>query len=256
MKVLPVVCFAALMIYVGQRLIRSGLRSDGAELWLGLSFVPSGLAITCRFAVASGLDVGVDPVLANVVAQSCLHFGVACFAAFVWRTFRPVEAWARRLFYGVAALYTLNVVLFYATGAAANQSHPFHLLLSTCLSFVYGWGLVEALLFHRSMRKRAALGLADPVVTNRFALFGLWTGGMVLLPAIVSAVRVISMVSSGQGFTALDAGGAMVREDAQWALSVIRLAVLLIGLPMIAGIWLSFFPPGRYTRWLEARAAA
>ena len=256
MALLPIVLFSSLMVWVGARLIRSGFRSHGAELWLGLTFVPAGLSVLARFSVATGMDVGADPEMVNLGGQALLHFGVSCFAAFTWRTFRPTEAWARWLFYGIAGLYTVNLTLFHTTGAAGNQSHPFHLLLSSCLAVVFSWGFVEAVLFHRGMRKRVSLGLADPIVANRFVLFALWTGGMTLLPAVVSAVRVIAIVESGQGLAPLEDGGVAVRESARWALQVIRIAVLLIGLPMLAGIWLSFFPPGRYTRWIEARATS
>ena len=256
MNVLPVGVIAGLLLYLGQRLVRSGLRSEGAELWLGLAFIPAGLGVLGRFAVAAGVDVGIEPGLANQIAQVAMHLGMTSFAAFVWRTFRKDEGWARTLFFGIAALFASNAVLFGLTGAAGNQSHPFHLVLSTCQAAVFAWAFAEAVAFHRSMRRRQTLGLADAVTTNRLGLFAVWTGCMTLLPLVLTTVRIINMVRSGQGLSPIEGGGAAVRPEAQWALSVIRVSMLAIGLPMIAAIWLSFFAPRRYESWLVARAEA
>ena len=255
MAVLPIACFAGLMIYLGQRLVRSGLDSDGAELWLGLCFVPVGIAIVVRFSLATGLDLGSTGPVVNLIAQGVLHFGIACFGAFVWRTFRPADNWGRSLFLLIVGVYTLNLALFGITGAHASQSHPFNLVLSACLSLVFGWAFVEALLYYESMRRRMGLGLADPVITNRFLLFALWTGGMMLLPLTVTAVRVVSMISTDQSFFEATPAGLAVKPAAAWTIQVIRSAVLVIGIPMLSGIWLAFFPPRRYTSWLKARAA-
>jgi hypothetical protein len=58
------------------------------------------------------------------------------------------------------------------------------------------------------------------------------------------------------GMAFVPAGLAIVPPDAQWTLQVIRASVLMIGVPMLAGIWLAFFPPAPYTRWITERAAA
>lgn len=256
MAILPIALFSAFNIYLGSRLIRRGIGSDGAELWLGLFFLCGGIAIVPRFALAMGSDLGVDPLVANLAAQTILHVGICCFAAFVWRTFRPGAAWARTLFGLVVLVYAGNTVLFRISGAYAIQAHPFHLVLSTCLSLVIGWGFVETLLFYVQMKKRAAIGLADPVVMNRFLLFTIWTGGLTLLPSTVTAVRVVSIVSSGQGFEVRPDAGLVIVQGAEWTLEAIRLSVLTIGPAVIASIWLAFFPPERYVRWLVSRSNA
>jgi hypothetical protein len=254
MAFLPVALFAALMLYLGQRLVRSGLRSRGAELWLGLCFVPVGLSLGPRFALAMGLDLGDDPARVNLVCQAAVHLGMACFAVFVWRTFRPKDAWASRLCGAIAGLLAVNLVLFQWTGAAASQAHPFHIAVGSSLSLVFAWGFLEAVRFYGSMRRRLALGLADPLVANRFLLFALWTGGMTVLPLLVAGVRIANMIHTGRGWTAPAEAGIAVTADAQWALQIVRIAVLVIGFPTLAGIWLAFFPPGRYARWVERRA--
>jgi hypothetical protein len=256
MAVLPIALFSGFLCYLGLRLTRGGIGSEGAELWLGLFFLLGGISIVPRFAIAMGVEVGVDPLMANLIAQGILHTGICCFAAFVWRTFRSGITWARWLFVAIVAVYVLNLVLFRTTGAYAMQSHPFNLVLSTCLASVFAWGFAETLLFHSMMRRRATIGLDDPVVTNRFLLFTLWTGGLTLLPLVVTGVRVVSMITSGQGLAVRPDAGLVVSADAAWTLQVIRLSVLMIGPCVIASLWLAFFPPERYLRWLGDRANA
>ncbi len=253
MAVLPVALFAGLLFYLGQRLLRSGLRSDGAELWLGLSFMCSGSAIVPRFALAQGVSgLPVDPIGLNLVAQALLHLGIVGLAAFVWKTFQPGARWAASLFAAIALVYAVNLVLFRLTGAHASQSHPFHLVLSSCLALVFAWSFIESVRYARAMRKRLELGLADPVVANRFVLFSIWTGCMTLLPVVLTGVRAISLATTSPEVAAAGGDGLAVRADAQWALQVIRIAVTVLGLPMAAAIWLAFFPPRRYRRWIEA----
>jgi hypothetical protein len=254
--ILPIALFSAFTVFLGLRLTRRGMSSEGAELWLGLFFLFCGIAIVPRFALAMGADPGVDPRIVNLVAQAILHSGACCFAAFVWRTFRPGVGWARTLFGVIAVVYLVNIILFKVTGAYAIQSHPFHLVLSTCLASVFAWGFVETLLFYALMRKRALIGLGDPVVMNRFLLFTFWTGGLTFLPLVVTAVRVVSMWSSGQGFEVRPESGLTIQADSAWTLQVIRLSVLSVGSGVIASLWLAFFPPARYMRWVTDRANA
>jgi len=156
----------------------------------------------------------------------------------------------------VLPLFVLAAVLlalFGATGAHARQGTPIHVLQSGSLSLVFGWAFFEATSYHNRMRRRAALFLADPVVTNRFLLWTLWTGGLTILPIVVTAVRVVALVDSGgSGAAAGDALGT----NAPWTLAAIRATVVLV-VPVIAGaLWLSFFPPQGYRNWIRSRPLA
>jgi hypothetical protein len=251
MAILPVAVLSAVMVYLGQRLVRSGLGARGAELWLGTFFLAVAAGLLVRFALALGIDLGVDAVAANVTAQLAIQAGGCAFAAFVWQTFRPAEPWARTLWIGVCAVLGLVLVLFYFTGAYASQSHPFYMVLSGSLALLFAWGFVESLLYYRLMLRRAALGLADPIVANRFLLFSAWTGACVVLPLVMTTVRAISFVNGGG---AAPGGGLSLQPEAAWTLQVIRLAVVLLGPVLAVGSWLCFFPPHRYVRWIEARS--
>jgi hypothetical protein len=251
MVILPVAALAATMFYLGQRLVRSGLGAHGAETWLGGFFLAVAVGFLVRFSVAVGADVGVDALAANVAAQLAIQLGGCFFAVFVWQTFRPAERWARGLSIAVCSLFSLNFVLFYVTGAYASQSHPFYMALSSSLALLFAWGFVESLLYFRLMRRRTALGLADPAVTNRFLLFSAWTGACMGLPFVMTIVRIISFIQHA-GVAA--GSGLALQPEAAWTVQVIRVAVLTLGPVLAIGCWLCFFPPRRYAQWIEARA--
>jgi hypothetical protein len=87
---------------------------------------------------------------------------------------------------------------------------------------------VEALLYYAGARKRAALGLADPVVANKFALWGIYSGsyGIVQLQFIIA-------LASPDGYTGL---------------GELDIVLTLIG---VAALWIAFFPPRFYQAWLR-----
>ena len=83
--------------------------------------------------------------------------------------------------------------------------------------------------YWRRMRRRAALGLGDPLVTNRF---GLW--------ALASATGVVCLLTSVPPLY-LPAGSALLLAD----LVVFGAA----GVATASLYWLAFFPPARYRSW-------
>ena len=251
MALLPIFGFAAVILALGARLIGSGLRDRGVELWLGLFFVAAGVSMPVRFALASGAEVVFDAARVNFACQALLHAGVCCFAAFVWRTFRPASALGRALFVAVVLLLSANLALFGATGAFARQGTPVHVLQSASLALVFGWAFVEASAYHARLRRRAALLLSDPVVTNRFWLWTLWSGGLTILPIVVSVVRLLAWLEPGAS-----ASGSALGTNPAWTLAAVRTTVILV-LPVVAGaLWLAFFPPQGYRDWIRSRHPA
>ncbi len=98
------------------------------------------------------------------------------------------------------------------------------------------WGSFEALRFWLRMRRRLALGLANPEVANRFLLWGIGAGTAGLGSAIGTLFAIVTGVSY---------------LEAAW------MVALLSGLGFIAAVamWLAFLPPATYTRWILAKAS-
>ena len=97
------------------------------------------------------------------------------------------------------------------------------------------WGSLESLVYWRTMKRRLAFGMADPVVVNRFALWSLVLG---LLGVVIGMVS----VANAPGL--------------QWAGPFIVLPVAVGGVVAIVSLMLAFLPPRWYLAWLERRAPA
>ena len=100
-----------------------------------------------------------------------------------------------------------------------------------------GWGAAEALLYWVRMRRRLRLGLADPVVTNRFLLWGL------------------SAAAAGLG-TAIGVGYLLATGISPLESPEILASSSAHGFVAAVGMWLAFVPPRPYVRLVAGRRAA
>ena len=97
------------------------------------------------------------------------------------------------------------------------------------------------------MERRLRIGLADPVVSNRFLLIGVWSSIAFLLALTDPAARLLYFLRSGT---------TDVWDPA------IGLPIILIVLPTTSlfatlgalVLFLAFFPLAGYRRWLSQRA--
>jgi hypothetical protein len=95
------------------------------------------------------------------------------------------------------------------------------------------WAAFEAFRYHALMRKRRAIGLADPVVVNRFLLWGV---------ASLFSVAAIWTIS-------LPAILGLPLEEQQRIAPVSMSVTAVWGIGAISAYWLTFFPPA----WYRAR---
>jgi hypothetical protein len=154
---------------------------------------------------------------------------------FAWIVFRRDALWARAL----AACGSIGVVALWLAGfplGAYQTGANFFLLLPVYASYL--WVFLESLHYHALLRRRLRIGLADPVVTNRFLLFAIWTGGVVA----ITLLGLIGALAQLQAGTFRDGGGL----GDPVLLGITR----LLSLPIAVSIWLTFLAPRRYHAWL------
>ena len=170
-----------------------------------------------------------------------MNLGGATTFVFTWTVFRQGRAWAAwltALAVGVlAGAWLLELVM---TGFVI-EGDPMSGLAMQWSSWMrigaLGWGAAESPRYWALMRRRERLGLADPVVTNRFLLWGLGIGA--------------AGWGSFVGLFAQLASGASPLEPG-W----LQLSSSLHGLAAAVSMWLAFAPPVRYLRFIESRARA
>jgi hypothetical protein len=103
------------------------------------------------------------------------------------------------------------------------------------------WTLVESYRYYGLMRRRLALGLAQPLVTNRFLLWGSASLGTAL-----------ATWSSSIPFLLIHQPAAL----AAWT-PPIQIFTATVGVATVTVYYLTFFPPAWYRRWvLQSPAAA
>jgi len=98
-----------------------------------------------------------------------------------------------------------------------------------------GWATAEALIEYRRARRRTRLGLSEPLVTNRFLLWGL-----AALSELLIYVAVMVGILRGVPSDFLNGNTALF--------------VSALGMSAAITILLAFLPPRAYRRWIEARA--
>jgi hypothetical protein len=217
---------------VGLRLLWLSTRTRQApELLLGGSFLLFGaigypLAILARGGAGGAPSPGLLFAALAVQDLACL-----CMAAATWRTFRPSDSWGAVLCALMGAGLGASVFGAFATGSP-NGGFAYYLgfFLRAATFF---WAAWESGNYYGLLRRRLAIGLANPIVVDRFRLWTLSTVGIVL------------------GF-AIFLIGRLTTENAAAAPFVLA-ATSAVSLVSAVTMWLAFVPPASYRRRVEAK---
>lgn len=233
--VVALLCFSLVLSIVSARLLRLAARTRRLpELLLGLSMAFPLAGYTFGFLVASA-NQGVPPRWAAEVAGTLVDFGFGATVGFVWQVFRKDVRWAAVLcsLLGVGFLVMpfVNHLVPWANGVPSALV-PRGVLRTIC----YGWAAMESLHYGILMRRRVFFGLAEPLLADRFRLWG-WTH------VCFSVMLVLIML------------GAKLRFRGDDFARTCTLAGFLLGTIATIPLMLSFFPPDRYARYVERRYA-
>lgn len=185
-------------------------------------------------------DVPFAAVVLTGIGRSLHNVGVTFFFLFILKVFRSGQTWAW-LVAGVALLVHWGG---FAWGAAAGS---FRLevvgsvawLCEYVVVWAYPlWLALESFRYWSLMRRRKALGFADPMVTNRFALWG--TGSLWSALAIWTASVPFFLVDQPEVWASVA--------------PVIHIATAAAGLASITCSYLAFLPPAWYARRIQTAA--
>jgi len=238
--------FIAVSFFVGIRLLAIAARTRGLpELTLGLAlFLIVGVGYPVSLA-ARALLLGESPGIAGRVllplASVLMNVGWAAVWVFTWRVFRPEATWARLL--ASAAIALLLLLAGASVSRAVAEPKAARLLAPTLTGNAtlllaqacYMWTAFESLRYWTLLRRRLALGLADPVVANRFLLWG-----------VVAVLSALSL--AGPTFASL--------VGAPPDTPFFRLTSAVAGLGCSTALALAFLPPRAYLRWVRGDADA
>jgi hypothetical protein len=211
------------------------------ELLVALALLCLGPLAFTLGVLAARLAPG-SPELARPLSAAASAAAVLGAAAAAWFTivvFRHESRAAR----AVAAVLVAAMVVCWA-GVGATNGYDVRLAPG---AFRYAgqllrlgillWASLESLVYWRLMRRRLALGLADPLTTGRFALWGAGLGAGSAAMAIAFFGNVFGLRYTGYG-------------------PLFELSIAAAGLAAAACLLLAFLPPARYRAAVERRAAA
>lgn len=178
--------------------------------------------------------------LAWAGATLAMALGWSGVFLFTWRVFRPGPGLGRWL-----AGLGIAVELGAGAGSVARAclvADPLEVRVATAAGIVlllgaqvvYAWTAFESFRYRALLRRRIPLGLADPLVADRFGLWG-WTA------------------LSGAGSIAPALFAALTGGDPNSTAS--HLVVATLGLSGSALLYLAFLPPAAYVRWVCERAS-
>jgi hypothetical protein len=231
--------FVVVGALVGMRVLRLAQRTrQRPELCVGGSLflfaaVGQPLVVASRpLGIAFGHEVRVVSVTLAVVAIVASILGMVVFTRTV---FRPDSRAARALVWLLVGFASLSGLVVVASipevpGALSRGMRLGIAGIAIVFSVSKAWTAWESLRYHRLLRRRLALGLADRVVANRFLLWGSGCGA-----ACLSSLAMIACVAAGLHI----------------ALHPVPLLTTAASGTLIAICWyLTFLPPAAYLRWI------
>jgi hypothetical protein len=232
----------------GRMLLLARRTRERPELLLGLGVLGTavlgyGLLIVALILRGDPTGFTNDPAIRTLTGVgSVLHdVGVSMIVLFVLTVFRAGDRSARALA-GLMLLALWGGHLGWELRNGYRSSAPgsgFWLLRYSVIWSYPLWTMIESYRFYGLMRRRRALGLADPLVTNRFFLWGSASLGTALAT-----------------WTASIPYWLIARPEAALAWSpVIQVATATFGIVTVTLYALTFFAPAWYRTWVTGSAA-
>lgn len=246
MYLLSTLAFGLTAVVVGSRLVRAGRAAGHEPEWfLGMGIVLTAglgygvmiLALVARTAFPEAGALTATCTGAAALGWIFHNLGVMSFLRFTVMVFRAGERWARWLVVGLSIVLWSGWGGYVALGGlvAGSPNAAYWVSFSVIGSYPL-WMAAEAARYYRLMRRRLGLGLADPVVTNRFLL---WALASLSMAASIWIVNVPSLSGAVPG-----------SADAIRLRDVSMLSTSGFGITTVCIYWLTFFPPDWYRRRL------
>jgi len=228
-----------ILFAVGVRVLKLAARTSGIhERLLGIYLVLSGISYAF-YSIPLMIDVGSLFTALTFAGRIIYTISVYFLLEFTRSVFRSNQAWSRWLVYALLLALVLGVGVSSMQGdwEGYTVSNPW--FWSEWLGYTLTplWVGVEGIRAFRNARKRVRIGLCDPVVANRYLLWGLF--GIFQVCASLVIVEMYADYETDQYFAS---GPDLV----------------LGGFEILAAAvaWLAFFSPTFYRNWIADGASS
>ena len=221
-------------------LLRLAQRTEQVpERILGITFLLMGVSYLF-YEAPYALENEALIVPLSLVGRLLWNASVVATAAFTREVFHRDQPWADTIVWGVVFLLVVGLVVSALQGdfeGMAPIGNPGFWLEWVGQAIPFIWVAVDALKEYSGSRRRARIGLSDPLVSNRYLLFASF--GLLQLATVVLLVPMYI---------------AYETESGAFSDTMDRLLGSLEMLTVVA-VWLAFFPPRFYRGWIERAAA-
>ncbi len=226
-------------LVVGVRLVRLASQTRQVpERLLGVLFLFSGASyLAYVFPMVLDEDWLWTPL--NFLGRVLYLPIPALLAIFTRQVFRPKSRWAA-WFVWVSVVLPVAGVGGSALGGdweGYSLGNPGFWAEWVGYTLPFGWAGIEAFIQYAKARRRRKHGLCDPAVRNRYLLWGIYA-----VLTVIASLLILPMY-------------AHYARHGQFAATWDRL-VGAAEIASIAAIWVVFFPPAFYQRWIDGVAAA
>jgi len=224
LALLGMTAFALVSTLVGLRLIvlsrRTGLLP---ERLIGISmFLAGGLGSTLLLI---GGFAGDARWLFATAAVLFINLGIAALGVFTWRVFRPTLMGATLVAACVTLLFLSMIVDRFAGHYLGAERSGFSIATDNGgRLLLYGWTTWESLRQYTLARRRVRLGLTEPLVANRFLLWGIATAAVLGIWLHALWQELAESTDQTQSY----------------------LVITVFGGACALALWLAFFPPRAY----------
>jgi hypothetical protein len=208
------------------------------ELCVGLGFLVGVLFGYVPESLATSTDLLPEALVPTILAITQVSIRAAAFAVMVFTVtvFRRRGTIAWVIFAVLSAGLVSSWVAFphYVSQAQSPGDAFWYEVFSVNRSLVMAWGAAESLAYWRMSVRRRDLGMAEPVVTNRFLLWGLGLAALTVLMGSTTIAGLLEIDPTAHGWVLVES----------W-----------MGLIGAVSLGLAFFPARAYLQWVERRAA-
>ncbi len=232
--------FFVVALVVGARVLLLARRTrELPELLMGIGVLGIGPVGFGLLVIGQQLQTSHPLVFQILVgtASVAISSGVLAKLIFNWRVYHPTSAAVRALVIS-GGLLLFGLVLYSGVAFGFTDAGPLTpqaLIRSWLQVGCLLWGAGESFAYWLKMRRRIRIGLADPVIANRFLMWA------------------IGAFAAGWG-TAVGIVGQMVTGVEMLRSPWIMASSSLHGLVAAIAIALAFIPPSSYLRYIRSRA--
>jgi hypothetical protein len=239
-RMIGFVALGVVAVAVGIKMLSLTWRTrEFPEAAIGVHILVLMLGYSVEFAGIEGADrLGMFAELLRGVGNLCYVIAILVYLLFTWRVFRPTSRVAAVVAYasilGLIVGWSGEVFTSRFDFGADRFEAPWFWIAFIPRLVCMGWATGEALLEYRRARRRMRLGLSEPLVTNRFLLWGL-----AALSEFLIYVAVVSGILRGVPSDFLNGTTALI--------------VSALGMSAAITILLAFLPPRAYRDWVAGR---